>query len=46
MKRTASFMDISFSELPQPMQSGVSLWTVWNQLPAFTGGSGLVSHGE
>lgn len=43
MSRTAPFAEVSFSEMPQPMNGGQPVPFGWNELPAFTGGSGLVT---
>jgi CubicO group peptidase (beta-lactamase class C family) len=43
MKSTRPFMDVSFTELPQGFSNGQAINAGWNEFPAFTGGSAMVS---
>src|ERR1043166_382045 len=43
MTRTAPFSDVSFTELPLGMENAKPIHAGWNELPAFTGGLGLVT---
>ena len=43
MSHTRPFMEVSFTELPQGFSNGQAINAGWNEFPAFTGGSGMVS---
>ena len=43
MSGTRPYVEVSFTQIPQAFQNGTPMYSGWNQLPAFLGGSGLVS---